>query len=116
MTKTYNLPSGSKLFIRIVGIIALPILGIGLLMFWLAAKAEVKITDEAFEYWWLAQYRVPWEGATVARVRPKSNAVYKLTSAAGKEILFKPGIFENSDEIRGILEARIAAQADVSPA
>lgn len=109
----FGLGTGWKIFFGIFGVLALPIFGLGLLMFYLLVKGRVQVDAEGVTVAWLGTKRFAWDEVGSFNPAPAAGLLgammnpHHITHAVtGKRATLPLGTFENSARIKQIIAER----------
>lgn len=111
---TYPLKSGWKLFFWILGLVALPIVFLGVPILMLAVKAELRVSEKGLQWWWLGTRTAPWGGTFVQKVQG-ANTMARMMGpfqllVDGKKLALPLWTFEGSEEVAQLLREHAGAE------
>ena len=110
---TYPLKTGWKVFFWIFGVLTVPMFFVGVPVVMLALKAELRVTNEGLQWWWLGTRTAPWHGTFVQKVAG-ANLLARLMGPLrlqvdGKNLALPLGTFEGEHEVAQLLRDRAGA-------
>lgn len=109
----FPISTGWKIFFGILGVVALPIFGLGLLVFYLLIKGRVLIDAEGITVVWLGTKRFAWDEVGSVNPAPASGMIgaamnphYITHAVTGKKATLPLGTFTNSGRIMQLIQER----------